>query len=154
MAAWMYGRWRNEAARILAVLLVLAMVLWSMPGKQATGSIKNKEDNAYSQAKVEQLVKSGQPVFVDFTAAWCVTCRVNKVVAFTPEVRARMKALGVILMQADWTNADPEITRALAEFGRDGVPLYLLYPGKGARPHILPQLLTPRIIMDALEKVR
>ena len=92
-------------------------------------------------------------MFVDFTAAWCVTCQVNKkVVLETQTVRDAFSAKGIALMRADWTRRDPAITAALAEFGRSGVPVYALFaPGKP--PVLLPELLTERIVLDALKSL-
>ena len=92
------------------------------------------------------------PVLVDFTAAWCISCKVNeKLVIEADPVRQAFARQDVALMRADWTRRDPQITRALAEFGRNGVPLYLVYrPGRD-RPAVLPELLTPTTVLRALE---
>jgi thiol:disulfide interchange protein len=93
-------------------------------------------------------------VFVDFTAAWCVTCQVNKRVALNGErVQQRFVKDEVVLMRADWTNRDARITRALAEFGRNGVPLYVLYDQRG-QPTVLPELLTEGTVLAALDKLK
>ena len=93
-------------------------------------------------------------MFVDFTAAWCVTCQVNKRVALNSDAtRAALARQGVVLMRADWTNRDARITAALAEFGRNGVPLYLLYDRSGV-PTVLPEILTPGAVIDAVERLR
>ncbi len=91
-------------------------------------------------------------MFVDFTAAWCISCQVNERVALeTARVRSAFHGYDVALLKADWTRRDPEITRALAEFGRVGVPLYVLYPpDPAAEPRVLPELLTPTIVLEAL----
>jgi thiol:disulfide interchange protein DsbD len=89
-------------------------------------------------------------VFVEFTAAWCVTCQVNKrLVLDRSDVRSAFASRNVALMRADWTRRDPEITRALAALGRNGVPVYVLYrPGK--EPLLLPEVLQPGTVMDGL----
>jgi thiol:disulfide interchange protein DsbD len=107
----------------------------------------------YSPERLAALRAARTPVLVNFTAAWCVTCQVNERVAFSSsEVAAAMKRAGAAYMVADWTNRDPAIARALTEEGRIGVPLYLYYPAGAARPTILPQLLTPGILTDALSR--
>jgi thiol:disulfide interchange protein DsbD len=89
---------------------------------------------------------------VNFTAAWCVTCQVNERVVFSdPGVARALKASGVVYLVADWTNRDGEIAKALEAQGRVGVPLYLLYDAKGGAPRVLPQLLTPPMVIKALE---
>jgi thiol:disulfide interchange protein DsbD len=98
------------------------------------------------------------PVFLNFTADWCITCLVNERVALrSPEVAAGFADRGVAYLKADWTRRDPEITKILASFDRSGVPLYLLYPvssGRAEQAHVLPQILTERIVLEALERSR
>lgn len=108
----------------------------------------------YSPEKLAQLTSEGKVVFVDFTAAWCVTCQVNKRVALnTDKVVNRFAAEGIVRMKADWTNRDERITKALAEFGRNGVPLYVLYD-RGGKPTVLPEILTEGTVLAALDKVK
>jgi DsbC/DsbD-like thiol-disulfide interchange protein/cytochrome c biogenesis protein CcdA len=105
---------------------------------------------SYSADRVAQLTSTGRPVFVDFTAAWCVTCQVNKqLVLNTDAVQQAFTGSNVALVRADWTRRDAEIGRALAALGRSGVPVYVLYrPGKA--PLLLPEVLQQRMILDAL----
>ena len=92
-----------------------------------------------------------RPVFVDFTAAWCVSCQANKrLVLERDAIVADMVERGVLRLKADWTNRDPRITEALARFGRNGVPLYLVYRPDELEPRVLPELLTPGIVREAL----
>jgi thiol:disulfide interchange protein DsbD len=92
---------------------------------------------------------------VDFTAAWCITCQVNERVVFgSAAVRDAFREHGVVPMRADWTSQDPEITRALASFGRSGVPLAVLYPGDAtAAPLVQPTILTPGVVLAALDQI-
>ena len=106
----------------------------------------------WSTASVEAALSAGRPVFVDFTAAWCISCQANKKIALEREgVRKAFAEAGIVALRADWTRGDPAITAELARHGRNGVPLYLLYrPGSAAAPRILPELLTPEIVISAV----
>ena len=89
-------------------------------------------------------------MFVDFTATWCITCQVNKRIALNhKDVLTRFSELNIVRIRADWTVQDPAITAALAEFGRNGVPLYVYYPAN-EQPRLLPEILTPAIVLAAL----
>jgi thiol:disulfide interchange protein DsbD len=107
----------------------------------------------YDPASLAELDAAGRPAFVDFTAAWCLSCQVNKAVALhTDAVEAAFRQRDVTTFRADWTNRDPVITAAIGELGRSGVPVYALYPGRGAPPVLLPELLTPDIVLEALDE--
>jgi thiol:disulfide interchange protein len=105
----------------------------------------------YSAAKVAELSAAGKPLLVNFTASWCLTCLVNERSAFADAaVQAILRNKNVTLMKGDWTNRDPAITQALADFGRAGVPLYVVYNSKpGSPPVVLPQILTAGIVESA-----
>jgi thiol:disulfide interchange protein DsbD len=147
LLAWtltLRGRTRAVLAGVaVAALAVLAWTLGpqltQLPPAQAARA--DGEWQPWSQAKVEQLVAAGQPVFVDFTAAWCVTCQVNKKTTLTnAQVLADLKTRNVALLRADWTRRDPAITAALGSLGRSGVPVYVFYR-KGSPPVVLSELL-------------
>jgi thiol:disulfide interchange protein/DsbC/DsbD-like thiol-disulfide interchange protein len=106
----------------------------------------------YTPVRLKELRDQGKPVFINFTAAWCISCLVNEKVALSQDaVVDAFKHAGITYLKGDWTNRDPEITRILAEFGRSGVPLYLYYPaGTSTSPVILPQILTPEIVTQAV----
>ncbi len=97
---------------------------------------------------------AGKPVFIDFTAAWCLSCQVNeRLVLKSAEVQEQFRSHDVVLLRADWTQYDDAITRELASVGRSGVPTYVLYPAtKGAKADVLPELLTKPIVLDALKE--
>jgi thiol:disulfide interchange protein DsbD len=101
---------------------------------------------------VELLRQQGVPVFIDFTARWCLSCQVNERIALgNGSVRKRFEDLGIVALKADWTDRDDAVARGLSEYGRASVPLYLYFPREAKEPEILPELLTPRIVLDALE---
>jgi thiol:disulfide interchange protein DsbD len=139
-----------------AVLLLAAALFWVTPAlrqeavasQQATAS---GDWQAWSSERVAQAQAEGRPVFVDFTAAWCVTCQFNKRTTLAnSEVKADFEARRVLLLRADWTRRDPAITAELARFGRNGVPVYLLYTPGAARPRVLSEILSVDEVRSAL----
>ncbi|WP_297692318.1 thioredoxin family protein, partial [Phenylobacterium sp.] len=107
---------------------------------------------AYSPSRLAALRSDGKPVFVNYTAAWCVSCQVNdRVVLSTRPVIEAMKRDGFTYLKADWTRRDPAIAAELARYGRAGVPLYLVYGAGGAQPVILPAILTEGAVIHALD---
>ncbi|MDB5804069.1 MAG: putative ThiO:disulfide interchange protein [Betaproteobacteria bacterium] len=156
LGAWILGQARGVTGRVFAVLVLVAGIFSAWPRDDATQaatpvSSQSGPWGAFSKAALAQASAAGKPVFIDFTAAWCVTCQVNKkVVLETTAVHEAFAAKNVVLMRADWTRRDPEITSALAEFGRNGVPVYALYaPGKPVV--LLPEILRTQIVLDALK---
>jgi len=150
LAAWIYGRWagpeRSSRARKTATVCALALLGLSIWGGWPTNADTQSGFawEPYSAQRLEQLRAEGRPVWVDFTARWCVTCLTNKAtLATSPALRALVKEKNVALLKADWTNRDESITRALAAFGRASVPLNLLYLPNQKEPVILPTILTP-----------
>ena len=105
----------------------------------------------FSRARLDEAVAARKPVFVDFTAAWCITCLVNDRVALdTAATRRAFEETGTVKLKGDWTNRDPEITATLKEYGRAGVPLYLYWAPGADRPKILPQILTEASVVATL----
>lgn len=168
IACWIYGRWttpiRSTAVRLIARAIAVIIVVFGLyvasagtrspitavipAGEVAPGEIGWQ---TYDRDELMALRAAGTPVFLDFTAAWCLTCKANELVVFrSQEVRDSFEELGIVPMKADWTTRNPEITRALAEFGRTGVPLYVFFAGDGSDPVILPEILKPGIVLDAI----
>lgn len=167
-AAWMYGKWSvpscSPKVRILSGVLscgflILSLYVVTAQGRYAShvnegqGEIANEESRwkTFAPQAVEAAVKSGKPVLVDFTASWCLICQANHYVLETERVREQLDNHHVVCFKADWTLSNPVITQALREHGRSGVPLYLLYAPYAETPIILPQLLTPESVVDALK---
>ena len=124
-----------------------------LPPAAAAGTAEAAADGSepFSTARLDTLRAQGRPVFVDMTAAWCFTCLVNERVALSPQpVRDAFAKRDVAYLKGDWTRQDPQITAFLREHGRDGVPLYVFYPGGGGAPSVLPQILTPSGVLSAL----
>jgi len=158
-AAWIARRGGGRRARVVAAAVVaVALALESrlVPSAEPLASAPSALAwEPYSAARLGELRRVGRPVFVDFTAAWCVTCQVNERLALAaPAVTAKMRALGVVPVRADWTRPNADISRALQEFGRDGVPLYVLYSGREREPpRILPQILTSETVLTELTQL-
>lgn len=156
LAGWIWGRWQNSRVSLwVFVLLIVLGVGMILVGSQA-GATQNHETlhwEKYSKARLQVLLQEKRRVFVDFTAAWCVTCKVNEQIALErAEVMEKFKSLDVVLLRGDWTDGDPEITQTLGQFGRNGVPLYLLYSGsRGDNPVVLPQILTASGVLQVLD---
>lgn len=168
VAAWIFGRWgaasrsprSKRVSKLLALLLMVGSLAWAMTATQAAyanyGSVEaagdaNGQWSAWSEEKVQANLEEGRPVFVDFTATWCLICQVNKKVALRTDATAQLfEEYGIVALTADWTRYDPEITDALEAFDRSGVPLYLLYAPDGSVT-VLPQSLTSSVIREAVE---
>jgi thiol:disulfide interchange protein DsbD len=149
---WMARLKHWLAAPLYATVVWLAWVFSIQVGLVGTQPA-NDAWQPFTEARVAELVAQGKPVFVDFTAAWCVTCQVNKqLVLSRPDTERAFSERGVTLLRADWTRQDPEITRSLAALGRNGVPVYVLYrPGREAK--LLPEVLTRDALLAALAEL-
>ena len=108
----------------------------------------------FTPERLASELQQGHSVFIDFTAEWCITCKFNEsTVLETAAVQAAFSERQIVKLKADWTNGDPAITKLLKQFGRPGVPLYVLYPGGAEQPYIFPELLTKNIVLEKLETV-
>ncbi|MDZ7637704.1 MAG: thioredoxin family protein [Bryobacterales bacterium] len=169
VAGWILGHWNaysisaraRVVSRTFATLAVAAglALAWSASSQSAPAAIGSANSESavwqpWSAAKVAALVAEGKPVFVDFTAAWCLTCQVNKrTVLHRESVEKAFQEKGVTLLVADWTNQDPEIAAQLEALNRSGVPVYALYKSNSPSPVLLPELLTEGIVMAALAEM-
>ena len=129
---------------VVAVVLALTLAPVAAPAEAKTGRLGAKP---FTQAALAEAQASGVPVFVYFTADWCITCKVNEKAAIDrDEVASAFARAGVKVLVGDWTRGDAAIGRFLAEHGRSGVPLYLYYRPGRSEPDVLPQLLTPSLL--------
>jgi len=160
MVVWAFtlrGRSRSVLAAISIVCL--AAIAWAAGNNLSLDAAAAKSTQAddtwqpWAPGHVEELVAAGRPVFVDFTAAWCVTCQYNKKTTLSrADVLADFAAKNVALLRADWTRQDPAITAALSRLGRNGVPVYVFYaPGKS--PVVLSEVLSPGEVREAIAKL-
>ncbi len=166
VACWMKGAFILPTAsvmkRSIVIVLMLPLVMGSgiyfisdkfqsakiaSPGASLRGNWQ-----PFTPERLQAELDQGRAVFVDFTAAWCLTCKFNEAnVLEAQDVRDAFQRHGIVKLKADWTNGDPVITKLLQQFGRPGVPLYVLYPGKNEEPFVFPELLTKSMILDKLE---
>jgi thiol:disulfide interchange protein DsbD len=163
LAAWALGiaqsgarawRWVSVGAAAVAFYAVaVATGSDAMRGSAANAADPTSAWRPWTPAEQQRQLDAGKPVFVDFTAAWCVTCQANKqLVLNSRTISDEFARQGVIALRADWTNRDDAITRELARFGRNGVPLYVVYDRRG-QPQVLSEILTERIVLGALRRL-
>ena len=170
IGAWIYGRGCSPLVsrkkRVLAYAFVLIFAFmgcqvilfpranwYSQETVSHSGSSSKEWANweDFSPDRVAQLRSEGKPILIDFTAKWCLICQANHLVLDSETVKGQLDQSGVVRMKADWTKSDPVITEALSKFGRNSVPLYVLYgPNPQQEPVILPQVLTADVVLDHL----
>ncbi len=137
----------RKLALLAALFLLGGAILGQVRGMEAP-VLASHAHEAFSEARLAELRAAGTPVFVNATANWCITCKVNERVALSNEtVKSHFAKTGIVMLVADWTNRDAAIGHYLATFGRSGVPTYVYYPAQGA-PVLLPQLLTPALVLE------
>ena len=167
LAAWLGGlaqkrmaHSRRAGLQVVAATLLLALAVFAVVGPRYAEAVTptpgvTQADLAfepYSPERLAELRAEGRPVFVNYTAAWCISCQVNDRVALsTRAVAAAMRNNNVAYLKADWTKRDPVIAAELARYGRAGVPLYLVYGAGGGEPAILPAILTEGVVVRALD---
>ncbi|RTY58153.1 cytochrome C biogenesis protein [Pantoea sp. YU22] len=166
-AAWLYGmaqkrrmmgrrHWALHLATAVFVLLLVPPLInlksAAAPEERVEGAVAAAAV-AWSPQNVDAIKGQGKPVLVNFTASWCITCQVNDRTSLsTQAVKSAMARTSTIYMVADSTKYNPDVEQALSDFGRGGLPLYVVYPANGGKPVVLPQVLTPGIVISALEQ--
>jgi thiol:disulfide interchange protein DsbD len=174
LAAWLIGRFATlsaSRAKVYVVWTIAALIAaggyWyfidtaldvraAVAGTPGTAEVQATENGIawerFSTASLEDHLRAGHPVFLDFTAEWCLTCKVNeRTVLHDAAVIERFRSTGIVAMKADWTNRNPAITQLLSRFGRSGVPLYVVFrAGDPITPIVLPEVITTGIVLDAL----
>ena len=158
LALWLLERNTSEILFFkwlvrLAVLVIFAVSIWILPTSYSTQTSQNQQDITYSEELLTEYRDDNELIFLNFTADWCITCKVNESVALnSEEVKALIKQKNIKYLEADWTRKNEAIAKKLEEFGRSGVPLYLLYPSTG-KPIILPEILTEDILLNYLNEL-
>jgi len=169
IACWIYGAFCGPLSsirtRVVSLLLIVLTVGWGSvyflgkftAAQRPSATVETRSGipwQPFTQKTLDDLLAAGKPVFVDFTADWCISCKFNERTAIdVPAVREAFQKSGIVPLKADWTNANPEITAALKKFGRVGVPFYVIYPaGRPTEPITLPEILTEQIVLDALAR--
>jgi thiol:disulfide interchange protein len=171
LSAWILGKWMHLrhpghirlTAALVALVIFLPTLAWvlagvrNLPPMMPAGTSKTEQADGkiswgvYTPAHLASLRASGKAVFIDFTADWCLTCKVNEKAALNrPEVAKAFAEKNIVALKADWTNTDEVITQALEAYGRNSIPLYVYYPAGGADYKILPQVLTVGNVVEAL----
>jgi thiol:disulfide interchange protein len=169
LGLWLFGLTQTERAHgrkgqiaglAAIVVLVATLGLAVLAGGSPVVDSASSEGRAlsaqpWSAEAVEAAQAQGRPVLVNFTADWCVTCKINERAALSsPRVAEALQQANAVYLVGDWTRRDDAITHELERRGRSGVPLYLLYPAGGGEPRILPQLLTEGVVLDSLKSAR
>ncbi len=166
IACWMKGAFitpiASAAQKAIALGVAIALVAGSafyfigqkFPQSSALATNENAPEGweKFTPERLAAALQEGRPTFIDFTAEWCITCKFNEsTVLETDIVRSAFAQRGILKLKADWTNGDPAITKMLKQFGRPGVPLYVLYSGR--TPFLFPELLTKNIVLEKLETI-
>lgn len=168
VACWLKGSFstpqNSRVGRVITVLVIIALVAaggWYFIGEKfrfahsSPNTLTSEDWIIFTPDRLQTELDQGHAVFIDFTAAWCITCKFNEATVLeTSAVQDAFRRHGIVKFKADWTNADPSITKLLKQFGRPGVPLYVLYPaGKSSDPIVFPELLTKGILLNKIEAI-
>jgi thiol:disulfide interchange protein DsbD len=170
VAGWVLGRWPAKLPGLVIAVALIALAI-DIPISQrknahkvsaatGTSAATAQTDSGpltwqpYSEQAIEKARTTGHPVFIDFTASWCLSCQFNeRTVLDSSEVQSALRNRNFTLLKADWTNDDPEITKKLASIGRAGVPTYVIYPATASgAADVLPELLSKDIVLRAIAR--
>jgi thiol:disulfide interchange protein DsbD len=166
VACWMKGAFLNATSSFVTRVTSIGLIVLLVAGsgfycigekfraiKSTNVGSETGDWIAFNPGRLQSELDQGHTVFLDFTAAWCITCKFNEAsVLESAAVKQAFQRYGVVKMKADWTNADPAVTKMLKQFGRVGVPLYVLYPaGAPNQPIVLPELLTQAVVLNHLQ---
>jgi len=133
-------------------LVLVSAVIPATALKTATTDLVSRHPDRlpWSEEEVARQLAAGRTVFIDFTAAWCLTCQVNeRVVLSRQDIQEAFREKNIAFLVADWTRRDPAITAALQKYGREGVPTYVILRPDGSAPVLLPEILTPKLILES-----
>ena len=158
-AVWVYRRWQSAVMALLLAALALGSGWGAYKYSQSRTidvgtpeQMRRADVSAWSPQAVEENLRAGHPVLIDFGAAWCLTCQMNEqAVLESPQVKEALRRRGAVLLKADWTERDDAITQELAKFGRSGVPLYVYYAALGAEPVVLSEIITIDDVVKLLQ---
>lgn len=161
-AAWIYGRWNSPIkakatrmkANILALLFIAGGVALAMPPKAVVAESAVAELNwqPWSQSRVDEFLAQGTPVYVDFTAKWCLTCQTNKAAAYTADVRQYIFDNNIVTLKADMTKKHPEATKAVHALNRSAIPVNVLHVPNDSTPHVMREVLTADYLLDFIKQ--
>jgi thiol:disulfide interchange protein DsbD len=166
LTLWILGQFKSQWKRHLSVLLSLTLTLWlawplifTQNSKARSSTQQSTQDYSgipyenFSANKRDEALRQGRPVYVDFTATWCLLCQVNKRVVFPEaQVQELFRSKNILLLKADWTDKNESLLRELESFGRSGVPLNVYYDPKSSKPIVLPSVLRPQSVVDAISQ--
>ena len=157
LGIWVYGRWaapyKSKKRKTIGSLIAATFIIFGTWAGYPRQSVLTWE--TWSVERIQEARENGETVYVDFTATWCATCQTNKILAVNRKpVIERVLNQNIVMLKADWTDFDPEITDELARFQRNAVPFNLVYGPGADEPLILPEVLTSGIILDAFDEVQ
>ena len=144
--------WMSRGVALISAVAIFFLLLCIPPPSSEMQTTTIPDAIPFSMARLDALRAEGKPVFVDMGAAWCITCQVNERVALAQSsVRRSFASHGVTLMYGNWTRRERNITAFLSRYHRDGVPFYVYFPPSHAPAKLLPQILTPAIVTEAVD---